>query len=119
MREEPIAADVLGKRRTHLVGDFARQVATTKGLGNFLGNLAVQGLPMSEYARYVSNLQAVTPEQVAASVSAEVDPAQASLVIIGRASEFMEAIRAQHPTVEVIPIGELDLGSASLRRRAP
>jgi zinc protease len=119
MREEPISADVLGKRRTHLVGDFARQVATTKGLGNFLASLAVQGLPMSEYARYLPNLQAVTPEQVAASVAAEVDPAQASLLIIGRASEFLEAVRAQYPTTEVIPIGELDFGSASLRRRAP
>jgi zinc protease len=119
MREEPITADVLGKRRTQLVGDFARQVATTKMLGNFLANLAVQGLPMSEYASYLSKLQAVTPEQVAASVAAEVDPAQASLVIIGRASEFLEAFRAQYPKVEVIPISELDLGSASLRRKAP
>jgi zinc protease len=119
MREEPIAADVLGKRRTQLVGDFVRQVATTKMLGNFLANLAVQGLPMSEYASYISKLQAVTPEQVTASVAAEIDPAQASLIIVGRASEFLEALRSQHPNVEVIPIGELDLGSASLRRRTP
>jgi zinc protease len=119
MRDEPIAADVLGKRRTLLVGDFGRQVETTNGLGNFLANLAMHGLPMSEYARYIPSLQAVTPEQVAASVAAEIDPAQASLVIIGRASEFMEALRAQHPTIELIPIGELDFGSASLRRRAP
>ena len=65
--------------------------------------------------RYIPNLQAVTPQQVAASVAAEIDPAQASIVIVGRASEFLEALRAQHPNVEVIPIGELDFGSASLR----
>ena len=119
MHDEPITADVLGRRRTLLVGGFARQVATTSGLGNFLASLAVQGLPMSEYERYITNLQGVTPEQVTASVAAEIDPAQASLVIIGRASEFLDALRAQHPAVEVIPIGELDLGSASLRRRTP
>jgi zinc protease len=119
MREKPIAADVLGKRRTFLVGDFGRQVATTNMLGNFLANLAVQGLPMSEYARYVSNLQAVTPEQVTASLAAEIHPARASIIIIGRASEFQEALRAQHPAIEVIPIGELDFGSPSLRRKAP
>ena len=118
MREEPIAADVLGKRRTLLVGGFGRQVETTNGLGNFLANLAVQGLPMSEYARYIPSLQAVTPAQVTASVAAELDPAQASIVIVGRASEFLEALRAQHATVEVIPIGELDFGSASLRAAA-
>lgn len=118
MREEPIAADVLGKRRTLLVGGFGRQVETTNGLGNFLATLAVQGLPMSEFARYIPSLQAVTPEQVTASVAAEIDPAQASIVIVGRASEFLEALRAQHPNVEVIPIGELDFGAASLRTAA-
>jgi zinc protease len=115
MRDEPIAADVLGKRRTLLVGGFGRQVETTNGLGNFLAGLAVQGLPMSDYARYIPSLQAVTPEQVTASVAAEIDPAQASIVIVGRASEFLTTLRAQHPNVEVIPIGELDFGSATLR----
>jgi zinc protease len=115
MRDEPIADDVLTKRRTLLVGGFGRQVETTNGLGQFLANLAVQGLPMSDYARYIPNLQAVTPARVTASVAAEIDPAQASIVIVGRASEFLEALRAQHPNVEVIPIGELDFGSASLR----
>jgi zinc protease len=118
MRDEPIAEDVLTKRRTLLVGSFGRQVETTNGLGQFLANLAVQGLPMSDYARYIPNLQAVTPAQVTASVAAEIDPAQASIVIVGRASEFLEALRAQHPNVEVIPIGELDFGSASLRAAA-
>ena len=97
MRDEPIAADALGKRRTLLVGAFGRQVETTNGLGNFLASLAVQGLPMSDYARYIPSLQAVTPAQVTAAVAAEIDPAQASIVIVGRASEFLEALRAQHP----------------------
>ena len=118
MREEPITADVLNKRRTLLVGAFGRQVETTNGLGNFLSGLAVQGLPMSDFGRYIPGLQAVTPEQVTASVAAEIDPAQASIVIVGRASEFIEAFRAQHPNVEVIPISELDFGSASLRAGA-
>ena len=106
------------KRRTLLAGAFGRQVETTNGLGNFLASLAVQGLPMSEFGRYLPSLQAVTPAQVTASVAAEIDPAQASIVIVGRASEFLEALRAQHPNVEVIPISELDFGNASLRRTA-
>ncbi|HYI49826.1 MAG TPA: pitrilysin family protein [Allosphingosinicella sp.] len=115
MAQEPLTDEVLQKRRTLLVGSFGRQVETTNGLGQFLSTLAVQGVPMSEYARYIPNLEAVTPGQVAASVAAEIDPAQASIVIVGRASEFLEALRAQYPNVEVIPIGELDFGSATLR----
>jgi zinc protease len=90
-------------------------VETTSGLGGFLGGLAVQGLPMSEYTAYLSKLSAVTPAQVAASVSAELDPAQASIVVVGNASQFLDALRADYPNVEVIPFSEFDYGSASLR----
>jgi len=118
LREEPLAPDVLQRRQNLVSGSFGRQVETTQGLGAFLANLAVQGLPMDEFGRYLSSVQAVTPQQVAASLAAEIDPAQASIVIVGRASEFLEALRAQHPNVEVIPIGQLDFGSASLRTAA-
>jgi zinc protease len=111
---EPLTDDVLQKRRTLLLGSFARQVETTQGLGDFLANLAVQGLPMSEVGRYVPNLEAVTPQQIGASIAAEIDPRQASIVIVGRASEFLDALRAQHPNVEVIPLAQLDLGAANL-----
>jgi zinc protease len=118
MREEPIAEDILNKRRTLLLGSFGRQMETTAGLSQFLSSLAVQGMPMSEYARYVPSLRAVTPARVTASVAAEVDPAQASIIVVGRASEFLEGLRAQFPNVEVIPISELDFGSARLRGAA-
>jgi zinc protease len=115
MAQEPLTDDVLQKRRLLLAGSFGRQIETTAGLGQFLSGLAVQGLPMSEYERYIPNLDAVTPQQVAASVAAEIDPALASIVIVGRASEFLPALRAQYPDAEVIPISELDFGSATLR----
>ena len=118
MTEERLAADVLQKRRTLLLGAFGRQVETTPGLGGFLSNLALLGLPMSEYGRYVASLQAVTPDQIAASVAAEIDPASASIIIVGRASEFLEALRTRHPDVEVIPLAELDLASPTLRGAA-
>ena len=115
MATERLAADVLQKRRTLVVGNFGRQVETTAGLGNFLATLAAQGVPMSEYQRYIANMEAVTPEQVAASVGAEVDPAQASIVVVGRASEFLEALRARYPNLELVPLAELDLASPTLR----
>ena len=115
LTREPLEGELLGRRRTLLAGSFGRQVETTLGLGDFLAGLAVQGLPMSEFGRYVPSLEAVTPQQVAASVAAEIDPARASIVIVGRASEFLETLRAQHPNVEVIPFSELDLGSGTLR----
>ena len=119
LRAEPLSDDVLQKRRTLVAGSFGRQVETTQGLGDYLAGLAVQGLPMSEFGRYLPSLEAVTPQQVEASLESEIDPAQASIVIVGRASEFLEPLRAQHPNVEVIPLSELDLASARLRAAPP
>ena len=118
LASEPIAAEQLARRQTLVTGGFGRQVETTFGLGGFLSNLAVQGLPMSEYGRYLANIAAVTPDQIARSVAAELDPSQASIVIAGRASEFIEQLRAQYPNVDVIPADQFDFGSATLRGAA-
>ena len=115
---EPLAPAQLERRRTLLTGSFGRQVETTFGLGGFLSNLAVQGLPMSEYGRYLSSVAAVTPDQIARSVAAELDPTQASIVIAGRASQFIDQLREAYPNVEVIPLDRFDFGTATLQAAA-
>lgn len=111
---EPVTPDVLERRKTLQIGAFGRQVENSSGLASFLANLAIQGLPMSEYGRYIPALEAVTPEAIAASVARELDPAQASIVVVGRASEFLEPLKAQYPNVELVPFDQLDLGTAGL-----
>jgi zinc protease len=69
---------------------------------------------MTIYNSHVANIAAVTPQQISASVARALDPAQASIVIAGRASEFIDALRAQHPNVEVIPLSRFDFGRATL-----
>jgi zinc protease len=112
---EPIEPDQLGKRKTLLTGGFGRQVETTAGLGSFLTSLAIQGVPMSSYSNHLASIAAVTPQQIAQSVASELDPAQASIVVAGRASEFLDALRTQYPNVEVIPLAQFDFGRATLR----
>jgi zinc protease len=116
LADEPVPQDLLVRRKTLISGSFGRQVETTFGLGSFLAGLAVQGLPMSEYAEYLSNLAAVTPAEVASSVAAELDPTQAGIVVVGNASQFIDGLRADYPNVEVIPLTEFDFGSPNLRQ---
>jgi zinc protease len=113
---EPIGPDVLDPRKTFLTGAYARQAETTTGLGGILANLALQDVPLSEFSRYASSLQGVTPAQVSTALSGEIDPRQASIVIVGDAKAFLEPLRAKHPNLEVIPFAEFDLTSPSLRR---
>jgi len=114
LASEPIPANQLARRKTLIIGAFGRQVETTSGLGSFLSSLAVQGLPMTTYNSHLASIAAVTPEQVSASAARALDPAQASIVIAGRASEFIDALRAQYPDVELIPLSRFDFGRATL-----
>jgi len=113
-----LPAEALANRKTFLAGGFGRQVETTGGLATFLSNLAMQGVPTSEAGRYLQALGSVTLQD-AARVSGQVVSAdKASLIIVGDAKLFLPALRAKHPTVEVIPATELDLASATLRTRS-
>jgi zinc protease len=42
--------------------------------------------------------------------------AEASIVIVGKADEFLEPLRKAFEQVEVIPYAELDLNGAALRK---
>jgi zinc protease len=60
-------------------------------------------------------VRAITPEQVQAAFAEHLPASEASLVIVGDAATFIEALRARYPNVEVIPLTGLNLDSASLR----
>ncbi|MES2835298.1 MAG: pitrilysin family protein [Pseudomonadota bacterium] len=115
MGTERISDAELGPRRAVMLGGFGRSLETVDGLGGFVANLALYDLPMSELAAYASNVRAVTPEQIQAAFARHLPGAEASLVIVGDAAQFIEALRAKYPNVEVIPLSALNLDSATLR----
>ena len=111
-----VASEVeLGPRRAVMLGGFGRSLETVDGLGGFVANLALYDLPMSELAAYAGRVRDVTPEQIQAAFARHLPGAEASLVIVGDAAQFIDALRAKYPNVEVIPLSELNLDSATLR----
>ncbi len=115
MGTERITEDELGPRRAVMIGGFGRSLETVDGLGGFVASLALYDLPMSELAAYAGNVRAVTPEQIESAFARHLPGSEASLVIVGDASQFLEALRAKHPNVEIIPLSDLNLDSAALR----
>ena len=105
----------LGPRRAVMLGGFGRSLETVDGLGGLVANLALYDLPMSELAAYAGNVRAVTPAQVQAAFARHLPTSEASLVIVGDAAQFLEALRATWPDLEVIPASALNLDSATLR----
>ena len=111
---QPTEAE-LAPRRATLIGGFGRSLETVDGLGGLVAQLALYDLPMSELADYAGRVRAVSSEQIEAAFARRLPADRASLVIVGDAAQFLEALRAKYPQVEVIPLGELSLDSATLR----
>ncbi|WP_421730442.1 M16 family metallopeptidase [Brevundimonas sp.] len=105
----------LTTRRAILTGAFGDSLETVDGLGGLIANLALYDLPMSELASYVANVEGVDGPEVEAAFARALPVDRASLVIVGDSAQFIEALRAKHPNVEVIPLSDLNLGSATLR----
>lgn len=102
-------------RQAILTGAFGSSLETVDGLGSLVAGLALYDLPMSELAAYAGRVRAISAEQVQAAFAEHLPATDASLVIVGDASTFIEALRARYPDVEVIPLTGLNLDSATLR----
>ncbi len=89
---------------------------TVGGLVSQVSNLALYGLSFDELNRYVSNVQAVTPADVKRFASSRLAAQGASIVVVGDAKKFLPALKAKYPNVEVIPVSELNLNTAALRK---
>jgi len=79
--------------------------------------LVQQGMTAREAVDYTTKLGAVNAETASAVARRFAGADQATLVVVGDASKFLEAMKALRPNVEVITIDELDLESPTLRRR--
>ena len=105
----------LAPRKATLIGSFGRSLETVDGLGGLVAGLALYGLPLSDLATYDDDVEGVTPEALQAAAAEHLPASNASLVIVGDAAVFLEALRARYPNVEVIPLTDLNIDSSALR----
>ncbi|HET8677328.1 MAG TPA: pitrilysin family protein, partial [Blastocatellia bacterium] len=113
----PIPDTEMIPRQAALVGDFALNLELTDGLVAHVGSLALYGLNLGQTNTYLTDVRAVTADEVQKFAATRLDPKQASIIIVGNAKAFMEALRKRFSNVEIIPHTELNLDGASLRER--
>ncbi len=112
-----VAQTELTPRQASLIGGFARQLETTSGLVNQVSTLAVYGIDFDQLNQYVSRVQAIKPEDVKTFASTNFNTDSTSLIVVGDAKKFLPDLQKQFPQLEVIPINQLDLNSASLKKK--
>ncbi len=115
MGAEPVTASELDTRKAVLIGGFGRATETTGGIAGTLAGYVEQGVPVTELQRYIPAVSAVDPAAVQRAAAALMDPARASIVVVGDAKLFVDALRKDYPQLEVIPADKLNLDSALLK----
>jgi zinc protease len=106
----------LTTRKASLNGGFARGLETTGGLVGQVSSLAIYGVSFDQINQFVGSVQAVKAEDVKNFAATHLNIDSTSVIVVGDAKKFLPALQKAFPQVEVIPVAELDLNSASLRR---
>ena len=112
----PVPESELTPRKAVLIGNFARNLEQVNGLVGQVASLALQGLSLDEINRFINNVQGVTASDVQHFAGGRLNAKDASIIIVGNAKEFLPELEKQFKDIEVIPITELDLNSAGLRK---
>lgn len=118
LSSETIAETELVPRKSVIIGNFGRGLETNDDLVNQISNLALYGINLNEINSYINNVQSVTAADVQKFAGSRLVAADASIIVVGKASMFLDALRKQFPDVEVISIADLDLNDANLRHAA-
>lgn len=108
----------LTPRKAVLIGGFARGLETTGGLVGQVSSLAIYGLGFDQINRYVANVSAIKAEDIKKFAATHLSADSTSVIVVGDAKKFLPALQKAFSQVEVIPVAELDLNSANLRRAA-
>ncbi|HKG79704.1 MAG TPA: insulinase family protein, partial [Pyrinomonadaceae bacterium] len=113
-------ADVeLTPRKAVLVGGFSRNLETANGLVAQVASLALFGMGLDEINRYINNVQAISTADIQKFAGTRLDAKTSNIIIVGNAKAFLPELQKKYPNVEVIPVAELDLNTALLRKKQP
>ncbi|HEY1753073.1 MAG TPA: pitrilysin family protein [Caulobacteraceae bacterium] len=115
MASDPPSAAELTARKSSLIGEYGRGIATAAGLGQVLQSLALYGIDLSELKTYTDKVEAVTPAEVQAVARDVLSPGAASLIVVGDAKLFLPALKAKTPNLEVIPIAQFEPDNPTLK----
>jgi zinc protease len=112
---EPLSEDLLEKRRLYLGGGYSRSLETSSGFNGITAGLMLQGIEPAEASRLAERLSAVSADQASDVAAQLVDPAKATIIIVGDSKQFIDKVRVMRPEVEVISADQLDLSSSVLK----
>ncbi|MEY2488216.1 MAG: zinc protease [Verrucomicrobiota bacterium] len=110
---EPVQGEELKSRQAVLTGGYARNLETNRGLVAQIASLATYDRPLDTVNKFIPTINAITAADVSA-FAAKYFETPPSLIVVGKAPEFLDALKKSYPDVKVIPQADLDLNRADL-----
>jgi predicted Zn-dependent peptidase len=95
IRDSAVTDAELRAARDYLVGVFPLRFETPGPVAGSLAGLFVHGLPDDELARYRSEIEAVTADDVLRVAREHIRPDRAAIVLVGDHEQFGEALEAE------------------------
>jgi len=115
---EPVQGEELKSRQAVLTGGYARNLETNRGLVAQIASLATYDRPLGTVNKFIPAINAITEADVSAFATKYFE-SPPSLIIVGKAPEFLEALKKDFPEIRVIHQNDLDLNRADLTKAKP
>jgi len=117
LQRERVFERELSDAQAYLAGSFPLTIETPNEIATQILNVLFYDLPVEEIGTFRERVQRVTPDDIQRVARQYVRPDRLSIVLVGNASAFVPQLRrVGFSEFEIIPIDELDLMSATLRR---
>ena len=116
LSEQPATEEEIEKRRLFLGGAIARSLETSGGFNGQVASLMLRGIEPSEAFAIADRLSDVSAEEAASMAEKYLDEDRTSLIVVGKASEFLTELEELRGEVEVIAFDDLDLAASDLRK---
>lgn len=105
--------------QNYMAGHFPLTIETPNAIATQVLNALFYELPMRELETYPDRVTAIGPDDIQRVARTYIQPERLAIVLVGNAEAFVGELRGLgFADVERIPIGEVDLVAADLRRTA-
>ncbi len=116
LQKQPVPAGELDPAKTYITGAFPLEIETADGIADKVLEAMKYGYGRDFLETYDDKISAVTAADVQRFARERIHPERMSIVLVGNASAFTDALKKTFPDVDVIPVADLDLTRNDLRK---
>ncbi len=117
LQRDPVHSLELGDAKNYMTGSFPLSIETPDAIAMQVLNVLFYDLDVKDLQTYRERVNRISADDIQRVARAYLRPNRLSIVLVGDAETVLPQLRgAGFPEVERIPIDEIDLSSATLRR---